>query len=29
MIIKLLAGAKDNLFMVGNEDQSIYGFRAY
>ena len=27
-IIKLLAGANDNLFMVGDEDQSIYGFRA-
>ncbi len=28
VIIKLLAGDKDNLFMVGDEDQSIYGFRA-
>ncbi len=28
MIIKLLAGESDNLFMVGDEDQSIYGFRA-
>lgn len=27
-IIKLLAGERDNLFMVGDEDQSIYGFRA-
>jgi len=27
-IIKLLASADDNLFMVGDEDQSIYGFRA-
>lgn len=27
-IIRLLAGARDNLFMVGDEDQSIYGFRA-
>lgn len=27
-IIRLLAGARGNLFMVGDEDQSIYGFRA-
>lgn len=27
-IIRLLAGKRDNLFMVGDEDQSIYGFRA-
>lgn len=27
-IIRLLAGSRDNLFMVGDEDQSIYGFRA-
>lgn len=27
-IIKLLAGEEPNLFMVGDEDQSIYGFRA-
>ena len=27
-IIKLLAGSRNNLFMVGDEDQSIYGFRA-
>lgn len=28
MIINLLAGKNGNLFMVGDEDQSIYGFRA-
>ena len=28
MIIRLLAGENGNLFMVGDEDQSIYGFRA-
>ena len=28
VIIKLLAGENGNLFMVGDEDQSIYGFRA-
>lgn len=27
-IIKLLASKYENLFMVGDEDQSIYGFRA-
>lgn len=26
-IIRLLAGENGNLFMVGDEDQSIYGFR--
>ena len=28
MIIALLAGNRGNFFMVGDEDQSIYGFRA-
>lgn len=28
IIIGLLAGEQGNLFMVGDEDQSIYGFRA-
>ena len=28
MIIRLLVGEKHNIFMVGDEDQSIYGFRA-
>lgn len=27
-IIRMLAGSDGNLFMVGDEDQSIYGFRA-
>lgn len=27
-IIRLLVGDKGNIFMVGDEDQSIYGFRA-
>ena len=28
MIIRLLANSRKNIFMVGDEDQSIYGFRA-
>lgn len=28
MIIRLIAGDNANIFMVGDEDQSIYGFRA-
>ena len=28
LIIRLLAGENGNVFMVGDEDQSIYGFRA-
>lgn len=27
-LIRLLAGERDQLFLVGDEDQSIYGFRA-